>query len=262
VSVVHHERASRGAAVFVSDWARFSTRWARTLQAGDPYWNPHLSEEPQGDVRANPPSLDELTLMASRVASDGPRTRLVALPVPEQNGEARPSPERFVPATMRGSTIQAEHEARYRWAATSVSGKDVLDAGSGVGYGTRICLEAGARRAIGVDASEHAVADATALARGSSAEYIVGDLRELPVADDCFDVVVCFEAIEHVAETDSVLDQLRRVLRKDGVLLISSPNRGVYPGGNPHHLHEFTADELEEALARRFVTVALYRQSS
>jgi ubiquinone/menaquinone biosynthesis C-methylase UbiE len=262
VVATHHERASRGGAVFVGDWARFATRWDRTLHAGDPYWSPHLLDEPQGEIRATPPSAAELALRSSRIPSDGPPTRPVRSPVRDDDRELRPSAERFVPETMSGSMIQAEHEARYRWAATIVVGKQVLDAGSGVGYGAQICSEAGAERVVGVDVSEHALADARALGRGAAAEFVVGDLLELPFPDRSFDVVVCFEAIEHVEDVERVLDELRRVLRDDGVLLISSPNRGVYPGGNPHHVHELTSDELSEALGRRFANIGLHRQSS
>jgi hypothetical protein len=72
---------------------------------------------------------------------------------------------------------------------------------------------------------------------------------------------VCFEVIEHVEDTEGVLDELARVLAKDGVLAISSPNRGVYMPGNPHHRHEFVPEELEETLAKRFSEVRLYRQA-
>jgi hypothetical protein len=52
------------------------------------------------------------------------------------------------------------------------------------------------------------------------------------------------------------------VLRPAGVLVLSSPNRDVYPQGNPHHTHEFRPGELEDALARKFANVRLYRQSA
>jgi hypothetical protein len=44
--------------------------------------------------------------------------------------------------------------------------------------------------------------------------------------------------------------------------VISTPNRDVYDPGHPFHIHEFTPDELREALALRFSEVTLYRQQS
>jgi SAM-dependent methyltransferase len=171
------------------------------------------------------------------------------------------SVERFVPEDAPGSLIEAEHEARYRWAARAVRGRAVLDAGCGVGYGTAIVAGAGAARAVGIDISAEAIEHAHGR-YGHAGGFVVGDLEGLPFADDTFDAVVCFEAIEHVADPSCVLDEFRRVLRPEGVLLISSPNRGVYPPGNRFHIHEYRPRELEEALARRFANVRLYQQRS
>jgi hypothetical protein len=44
------------------------------------------------------------------------------------------------------------------------------------------------------------------------------------------------------------------------VLAISSPNRDVYPAGNPHHLHEYVPEELRSAVAAHFEHVQLRRQ--
>jgi 2-polyprenyl-3-methyl-5-hydroxy-6-metoxy-1,4-benzoquinol methylase len=166
--------------------------------------------------------------------------------------------ERFVPGEARGEVIEAEHLARYWWASGLVAGGRVLDAGCGVGYGTALLKAVGAREALGVDVSADAVAAATA--SHADAEFVAANVRELPFPDDSFDVVVCFEVIEHVEGQAAVIDELARVLAPDGVLAISSPNRGVYPEGNPHHVHEFTSEELRATLAERFAHVELRRQ--
>lgn len=163
-----------------------------------------------------------------------------------------------MPETMPG-LIRAEHEARYWWAAGAVGGKEVLDAGCGVGYGAGILAEAGASRIVGVDIAGEAIENAI-LRADPIGEFVVGDLEQLPFTPCSFDVVVCFEVIEHVHRRELVLDELRRVLRPDGVLILSSPNRNVYLPGNPHHVHEYTPSELHAALMQRFRRVALYRQ--
>jgi SAM-dependent methyltransferase len=170
----------------------------------------------------------------------------------------RESAERFDPDTMGGSLMEAEHRARYWWAGPWVPGKEVLDAGCGVGYGLALLAERDPARLVGVDVA----AEALERAGGAPAELVQADLRELPLESDSFDVVVCFEVIEHVEGHERVLDELRRVLRPGGTLLISSPNRDVYAPGNPHHVHEFLPDELREVLAMRFDHVALYGQHS
>jgi SAM-dependent methyltransferase len=173
-------------------------------------------------------------------------------------------PERFVFGEMHG-LIEAEHLARYRWASTQVAGRRVLDAGCGVGYGSVLLSAAGAAQVTGVDISEAAVEQSARSAAGSaaaSASFVVGDLAALPFAEDSFDVVVCFETIEHVLDQERALDELRRVLAPNGLLAISSPNRDVYEEGNPFHTHEYTPAELRSALAERFANVRLERQQA
>ena len=196
------------------------------------------------------------------VGVEGPiRTRYRRRPQSRSlDGYGKPDiPERFVPEEFRGHLIDAEHQARYRWAARLARDADVLDAACGVGYGAAILAEAGARRVVGIDRDAEAILNARARA-GEVAEFLLGDLRTLPFEDGSFDLVACFEAIEHVVEQDAVLDELRRVLRPEGTLLISSPNRETFTPGNPHHVHEYTPDELRAALGRRFATVRLHGQ--
>jgi ubiquinone/menaquinone biosynthesis C-methylase UbiE len=76
-------------------------------------------------------------------------------------------------------------------------------------------------------------------------EYSVADLLGLPLPGETFDVVICFDAIEHVAERGAVLDELKRVVRSEGFLLLSSPNRDVYL----HHVYEYTPEEPRADLA-------------
>jgi O-antigen biosynthesis protein len=167
--------------------------------------------------------------------------------------------ERFVPDQDRGRLIEVEHLARYRWAAQAAAGRTVLDAGCGTAYGTALLAEAGAAEVVGVDIAE-SVLEAMAPQMPATVRLEAGDLRRLHYADDSFELILCFEVIEHFEEPLVVLDELVRVLAPGGVLLISSPNRGVYPDGNPHHFHEFTADELLAAVGSRLGNVRLVRQ--
>lgn len=169
--------------------------------------------------------------------------------------------ERYVPEDYRDTYTEVEHQARYNWAAQLAAGREVLDAGCGVGWGTVRLAEAGTARAVGVDIDQPALASARERA-GGRAEFVKGDLLALPFGDASFDFVVCFEAIEHVSDPQRALDELRRVIRPGGRLAVSSPNRGVYPAGNPHHLHELTSQELEESLRSRFANVTMYRQQT
>jgi SAM-dependent methyltransferase len=156
--------------------------------------------------------------------------------------------------------LNPEHHVRYAWAAQVIDGGRVLDAACGGGRGTALLAQS-ATEAIGVDFSPAAIADARR-DHGDVADFREGDLRDLPFGDGEFDHVVCFEAIAHLAEPEPALDQLRRVLRAGGVLLVSSPNAAVYPPGNPLHLSQLAGERLERLLAARFARVAVHRQQS
>ena len=162
---------------------------------------------------------------------------------------------------MRGQLVEAEHLVRYWWAAQIAADKRVLDAGCGLGYGTELLMSAGARATIGVDVSEETIEAARAKA-GDGVELDVGDIAGLSYEDDSFDLVVCFEVIEHVRDPERALDELARVLAPGGVLALSSPNRNEYPDGNPHHIREYTPEEFEASLRDRFAHVTVFRQQA
>lgn len=167
--------------------------------------------------------------------------------------------ERFAPDKDSGRLIEAEHVTRYRWAAQAIAGRRVLDAGCGTAYGTKLLADGGAREVIGVDIAK-GVLEAVGPLMPENARLEPADLTQLPYGDGEFETVVCFEVIEHFEDPFRVLDELRRVLAPDGHLLVSSPNRGVFPAGNPHHHHEFEPEELRSALHDRFDNVMLVRQ--
>lgn len=168
--------------------------------------------------------------------------------------------ERFVPDQDRGRLIEVEHLSRYRWAAQIANGRKILDAGCGTAYGSRLLAEGGAREVVGVDIAQ-AVLDAVTPTMPAQVSLRAGDLRRLEIDDDAFELIVCFEVIEHLDDPLPVFDELVRVLAPDGLLLVSSPNRGVYPPGNPHHLNEFAPAELQAELVARLGHVRLLRQN-
>jgi SAM-dependent methyltransferase len=176
---------------------------------------------------------------------------------PRTPGDGAPE-ERFLPDAMRDQLIEAEHHARYRFAAAVVRGKRVLDAGCGVGWGTQILLDHGAASVDGVDIDESAVRESRV--RCPAGTFLCADLTALPYEEQRFDVITCFEAIEHVQDPLRGLDEFRRVLTPEGIVLVSSPNPDVYPAGNPFHIHEFRPRDLLVALSERFEYASLWRQ--
>ena len=162
--------------------------------------------------------------------------------------------ERFVP-TERG-VIRQEHLHRYAWCLPLVEGKDVLDVASGEGYGSAM-LASRARSVRGVDISHDAVAHAgERYADVANLNYLQGSAAAIPLPDDSVDVVVSFETIEHLYEQEEMMSEIRRVLRPDGVMVMSSPNKEIYSDRagyhNEYHVKELYLEEFRALVGRYF----------
>jgi SAM-dependent methyltransferase len=76
--------------------------------------------------------------------------------------------------------------------------------------------------------------------------------------------VVSFETIEHIVAQEPFLDEIRRVLRPDGLLILSSPNKAEYSDrrgvANEFHVRELYRDELAALIAPRFAHAAWHGQ--
>ncbi len=169
--------------------------------------------------------------------------------------------ERFIP-TEQGR-LRLEHYHRYAAALEHVGEKDVLDLACGEGYGSSM-IAAAARSVVGADISEEAIAHASDAYRKANLRFIRSNAAHLDCADDSFDVVISFETIEHLAEQKKMIAEIRRVLRTDGILIISSPNRPVYSEEsgevNPHHVKELDFTEFDRLLKTQFPSVQYYGQ--
>ncbi len=161
------------------------------------------------------------------------------------------------------SPTSCDHLARYLWACKRAEGKCVLDVGSGSSYGTAKLGEV-ARYVVGADIDERSVAEGAACYE--SADFVVADAGDLPFSDSTFDIVTCFEVIEHVVRPELVIAEIARVTRTDGLAVISTPNAQWGPikvrvaSGTPDHVRELSATEFEDMLNGYFGEVSILGQ--
>jgi SAM-dependent methyltransferase len=165
--------------------------------------------------------------------------------------------ERVIPGLV-DDELWDEHIARYAFASRLAAGKRVLDIGCGTGYG--IAEMAGsAAFAVGLDSAAEAVPDRGALVQASA--------TALPFRPESFDLITAFEVIEHLTDWEQMLLEARRVLRADGLFLVSTPNKSSYAesrgdaGPNPFHVHEFEYADFDDALRAVFPAVTIYLQN-
>lgn len=159
--------------------------------------------------------------------------------------------EFFVPGKA-DARMEADHVERYRFACQFAAGKSVLDIACGIGYAAPMYLKAGASDYLGVDLNAEVLQAAKDNYSSEKACYLIGDITEF----DCgrqFDLISCFETIEHVPDYRGALTNLFKLVKPGGTLLVSSPNRPVTSPTartltdkpeNPFHTQEFTPAEL------------------
>lgn len=143
------------------------------------------------------------------------------------------------------------HLNRYLTTKQYVRGKRVLDIACGEGYGSKLMKNWGAASVVGVDTSEEALTVANNYFSGEGISFLNHTAEELPFENDSFDVVVSFETVEHLDHPENFLREVARVVKFDGVVLISCPNDPYYSKNdpafsNPFHKHAFNFFEFKE----------------
>ena len=166
--------------------------------------------------------------------------------------------ERFDPGLVHSMALHHFH--RYFCARELCRGKQVLDIACGTGYGTALIAETAAR-VVGVDIDHETIEGCRAAHSGSNILYREGRVEQIPAEDAEFEVVVSFETIEHVNEAaqKKFFQEIQRVLKPDGLLIMSSPIRNDATK-NQFHIHELTAEEFLEALNTNFRHVRSFKQ--
>ncbi len=159
---------------------------------------------------------------------------------------------------------EEEHLARYKFVEPFVKDQIALDVACGVGYGTHMLKTYGANFVYGIDISKEAITYAQNNYSSNGVKFIEGNAISLPLSHSSVDVIVSFETIEHLKDQDRdlYLSELSRVLKKNGTLILSTPNRRITSPGskkpmNKFHYREYTLNELERILNRHGFTIKM-----
>ena len=174
--------------------------------------------------------------------------------------------ERIIPKQLKPTNgMLLEHIARYYFATPYVQGR-VLDIACGTGYGCHMVAKERKREVthiVGVDNDEQTIRYANIEYNHQKVTYLVGNAVDPTLPDELgmFDTILSFETIEHVEDDRTFMDNLYRMLKPGGTLVLSSPfgrGRGMRTS-EPFHVHQLTPQEFEE-LFDRFSQVEIYYQ--
>jgi len=108
----------------------------------------------------------------------------------------------------------------------SIAGVDVVELGCGGRQASVGTAAAGADRVVGVDFSAAQLEHARRLrdCYGVDVQFVAGDVTNLPLTDDAFDVAFAGWVFQMIADLDACLTEARRVLRPDGILVFDVPH--------------------------------------
>jgi len=178
-------------------------------------------------------------------------------------GERLYAPREHLTTDQTGGVMA--HLDRYRFVLQFITGKElIIDAACGSGYGSEL-LAAHAKNVIGLEINDHALTYARKNHQKTNIEFQKSNLNQsIKLPDNCAYIIVSFETLEHLVNQDIMLAEFKRILKPNGLCIISTPDKDLISGGlqsdNPFHAKELTKKEFIALMKRHFVLESLYGQ--
>jgi ubiquinone/menaquinone biosynthesis C-methylase UbiE len=147
------------------------------------------------------------------------------------------------------NVIYQRHLIAYKEAAKLIRGT-VLEVGSGEGYGI-MELAPKADHYIAVDKYNTEISDE--LKKENNITFIQAEVPPLKgIEDNSVDFVVTFQVIEHIEDDEMFLQEIHRVLKPGGKVILTTPNSMMSLTRNPWHTREYTPEQMEIVLKTSF----------
>jgi len=153
----------------------------------------------------------------------------------------------------------------YIFAEGFVKDRIVLDAATGKGYGAYHLSKIGrAKKVIGIDINEEALNYTKSRYKSPNIEFRKMDVCQTNFPSHSFDVITSFETLEHLlpSKTNTFLREIARLLKKDGLFIISTPNTNVYSKftKTKDHINELSVADFTKLMDKYFEKCQFFYQ--
>jgi len=148
----------------------------------------------------------------------------------------------------------------YDWTTDICINKRVLEIGSGDLGGAELLLrKTQVKKYYAIDYNINALIAAEK--RDADAIVLCSKGEEIPFKDGCFDIVLTFQVLEHIIEYEKFIREIRRIIKPDGILLLSTPDyTSEKKSTNPYHVSLFDKPNLGKLLNKHFEKVEMLYQ--
>lgn len=149
------------------------------------------------------------------------------------------------------------HKAVYEFIIKYCRKKIVLDAGCGQGWGSALIAKV-AKKIIGIDSDEASLKIARDKFTFNNLLFQKDNLEHLDSVKEKLNVIICLQTIEHLNNPNKFLEKVVKLLKANGVLILSTPNKMSDHIPSPYHVKEYSATEIKKLLSNYFKHVKLF----
>lgn len=163
-----------------------------------------------------------------------------------------------IPANRNTKNNFLNHKKFYGFVSQFVKDKIIADIGCGSGFGCEIIKVAGAKKVYGCDISKKSVEFAIKRYK-NYAEFSIQGITNLHLyQNQYFDIAISSEVLEHIKEyqkEDDAIKELKRITKKDGLIIVSTPNSEL--SGD----HGFYFNEIDHLFKKNFRKYCIFENA-
>lgn len=153
--------------------------------------------------------------------------------------------------------IWLPHKAVYEFVSRYCHKKIVLDAGCGQGWGSGLVAKV-AKKITAIDIDESSLNFARNKFTFKNLLFRKDNLENLNSIKKNPNIIICLQTIEHLNKPHKFLESVVRLLKSNGVLIISTPNKLSDHIPSPYHIKEYSETEIRKLLSNYFKHVKLF----